>query len=182
MKGEDYQTPPSAPLHLQITPKHHWKPQNTLRHLKYIPLSPRNSLGHSQALFRQSERHLSCQRKSGGTLGEMRVSEDVFWVSGMLVSVYGCLWKCLGYVRGDMGVSRDIWGCLWEVGGPTGGWEGCLAVFSLHLPSILGSHRLDSWHLPVDLAVPDVSNIKMSQSCGRFELLGSLGRGFKAEL
>ena len=59
MKGEDYQTPPSAPLHLQITPKHHWKPQNTLRHLKHIPLSPRNSLGHSVALFRQSERHLS---------------------------------------------------------------------------------------------------------------------------
>ena len=27
-----------------------------------------------------------------------------------------------------------------------------------------------------------VSNIKMSQRYGRFELLGSLGRGFKAEL
>ena len=166
MKGEDYQTPPSAPLHLQITPKHHWKPQNTLRHLKHIPLSPRNSLGHSQALFRQSERHLSCQRKSGGTLGEMRVSEDVFWVSGMLVSVYGCLWKCLGYVRGDMGVSGDFKGCgvraSWEVlGGPQGG---CLVVFSLKFPSILESHKWYPWHFPVDLEVPNVSNIKMSHT------------------
>ena len=56
------------------------------------------------------------------------MSEDVCRVSGMLVSVYGCLWQCLGYVRGDMGVSGDVFGCLggvngsWEVlGGPKGG-------------------------------------------------------------
>ena len=33
-----------------------------------------------------------------------------------------------------------------------------------------------------DLKVPDVSNIEMSQSYGYFELLGSIGRGFKAEI
>ena len=54
----------------------------------------------------------------------MRVSEDVFWVSGMLVSVYGCLWKCLGYVRGDMGVSGDVQGCLGVSGGVGRCWGG----------------------------------------------------------
>ena len=54
----------------------------------------------------------------------MRVSEDVFWVSGMLVSVYGCLWKCLGYVRGDMGVSGDVQGCLGVSGGVGRCWRG----------------------------------------------------------
>ena len=48
------------------------------------------------------------------------MSEDVFWVSGMLVSVYGCLWKCLGYVRGDMGVFGDVLGCL---GVSKGSWK-----------------------------------------------------------
>ena len=82
---------------------------------------------------------------SEGNLGEMRVSEDVFWVSGMLVSVYGCLWKCLGYVRGDMGVFGDVMGCLEvsrgsrKVGLGAGG--GCLVVFSLKFPSILESHK-----------------------------------------
>ena len=54
----------------------------------------------------------------------MRVSEDVFWVSGMLVSVYGCLWKCLGYVRGDMGVSGDVQWCLGVSGGVGRCWGG----------------------------------------------------------
>ena len=68
-----------------------------------------------KAFVRQSERHLSCQGMCGGTLGEMRVSEDVCWVSGMFVGVYGCIWQCLGYIRGDRGVSGDIWGYLWGV-------------------------------------------------------------------
>ena len=37
-------------------------------------------------------------------------------------------------------------------------------------------------HFPVYLEVPDVLNIKMSQSYGHFDLLGSLDRGFRAEL
>ena len=69
------------------------------------------------------------------------MSEDVFWVSGMLVSVYGCLWKCLGYVRGDMGVSGDVYRCL---GGVRGSWKvlGDLrGVSGSLLPSISGSHK-----------------------------------------
>ena len=142
---------PETPLSQQTTPGHPKQPT----------LSPQGVPWLLPALVRESERHLSCQLISEGNLGEMRVSEDACWVSGMFVSVFSCLWQCLGYVRGDMGLSRDIWGCLGEVGGTTGGWDGYLAVFSLHLPSILGGHRLDSWHFPVDLAVPDVSNIKM---------------------
>ena len=59
-----------------------------------------------------------------------------------------------------MGVSQDIWGCLGEVGGCTGGWEGCLEVFFLHSPSIVKSHRFNSWHFPVDLEGPGVSKNK----------------------
>ena len=58
----------------------------------------------------------------------MRVSGGVCWVSGMFLSVCGCLWQCLGYVRGDMGVFGDVMGCLevsrgsWKVGlGAEGG-------------------------------------------------------------
>ena len=56
------------------------------------------------------------------------MSEDVCWMSGMLLSVYDCLCQCLGYVRGDMGVFGDVMGCLgvsrgsWKVGlGAEGG-------------------------------------------------------------
>ena len=41
-----------------------WTLQNTPKHLKHISLSPRNSLDYSQALVRQSERHLGCQGMS----------------------------------------------------------------------------------------------------------------------
>ena len=41
-------------------------------------------------------------------------------MSGMFVSVYGCLWQCLGYVRGDMGVFGDVLGCL---GVSKGSWK-----------------------------------------------------------
>ena len=104
--------PFQPPVHPPTPPKHLLALQNTLRHPKHIPLSARNSLDFYKALNRQSERHLSCQGMSGGTLWEMRVSEDVCWVSGRFVSVYSCLWQCQGYVRGVMGVSGDIWGCL----------------------------------------------------------------------
>ena len=161
------------------------KLQNTLWHPKHSPLSSRNSLDYSKALVRQSEGHLSCQRMSGETLGEMRVSKDVCWVSGMFKSLCSCLWQCLGYVMGDIWVYGDIWGCLgvsmrsWRV---KVGWGGCLVVFPLQFPSILGSHKLDPWHFAVVQEVPNVSYIKMSQSYGCFELLGSLGRDFRAEL
>ena len=179
MKGKFYQTPSSAHLHPLIAQKHTWKPQNTLRHPKHIPLSPRNSIGYSQALFRQSERHLSCQRKSGGTLGEMRRK----WRCLLGVrNVSECLWLPLAMSRGDMGVFGDVYGCL---GGVRGSWKvlGDLrGVSGSLLPSISGSHKWDSWHFPVDPRAPNVSNIKMSQNYGRFELLGSIGGGFRAEL
>ena len=41
-------------------------------------------------------------------------------MSRMFVSVYGCLWQCLGYVRGDMGVFGDVLGCL---GVSKGSWK-----------------------------------------------------------
>ena len=104
--------PFQPPVHPPTPPKHLWTLQNTLRDPKHIPLSARNSLDFYKALVIQSERHLSGQGMSGGTLWEMRVSEDVCWVSGVFVSVYGCIWQCQGYVRGVMGVSGDIWGCL----------------------------------------------------------------------
>ena len=56
MKGKDFQIPLSAPRTPSNTPKHPWTLQNTLRHPKLPPLSPRNSLDCSQALVRQSER------------------------------------------------------------------------------------------------------------------------------
>ena len=45
-------------------------------------------------------------------------------MSGMLLSVYGCLWQCLGYIRGDMLVSGDFKGCVGGVGGCRGAERG----------------------------------------------------------
>ena len=107
------------PFSLPYTLQH---PQNTSGHSKTHSGTPNTSLcppgtaltstKRSLDSLTQTERHLSCQGMPGGTLWEMRVSEDVCWVSGMFVSVYVCLWQYQGYVRGVMGVSGDIWGCL----------------------------------------------------------------------
>ena len=124
-------------IHPPTPPKHTWTLQNSPRHTKHAHMSPMKSLSHFQALIRESERHIVCQGPwqgmSGGTLGEMRVLDDVCWVSGMSVSVWGCLWQCLGFVKGDMWVCGYIWGCLGGVGGCKGDSGRCLVVFS---PSI----------------------------------------------
>ena len=94
--------------------------KNTPRLPKHTPMTPRNSFDYSKTLVRHSERHLGCQGMSGRTLGEMRVSDHVCCMSGMLLSVWGCYGNVLGYVRGDFGVSGDIWGCLWVLEGVRG--------------------------------------------------------------
>ena len=111
LMGKDYRTSPSASRTPSNTPKHLWTLQNTLRHHKHIPQSTTNSFDFYKALVRQSKRHLSCQEMSGGTLWEMRVSEDVCWVSGIFVSVKamsGLSWECLEISEGVWGVSRGI--------------------------------------------------------------------------
>ena len=90
MKGKEFQTPLSAPRTPSNTLKHRKPPPSTPNTL---PCSPRKSLDCSQALVRQSGRHLSCQVMSEGNLGEMRVSGDVCWVSGMFVSVAFNFWS-----------------------------------------------------------------------------------------
>ena len=115
-------------------------PKTPLKHFKTPPGTPNTltslpeKLEYFQALIRQFARHLVCQGMSGRTLGEMRVSDDVCWGSGMFVSVWGCLWQCLGYAKGDMGVFGDIWGSLGGVGGCKGGSGRCPVVFPLQFP------------------------------------------------
>ena len=84
----------------------------------------------------------------------------------------GVIWECLGTSEGVLGVLSCVMGAE----------RGCLVDFSLQFPSILGRHELDPWRFPVDLEGPEVSYIKMSQRYGHFDLLGSFGRGFRAEL
>ena len=117
--------------HSQNTP---WTLQSTPRHPKHPHKSPRKSLGYFQSLVRQFARHLVCQGMSGRTLRVMRVSDAVCWMSGLFVSVKGCLWQCLGYVKGDMGVCGDIWGSLGGVGGCKGAQDGVWLSFPLQFP------------------------------------------------
>ena len=139
--------PLQLPVHPPTPPKHLWTLQNTLRHHKHIPQSTTNSFDFYKALVRQSKRHLSCQEMSGGTLWEMRVSEDVCWVSGIFVSVKamsGLSWECLEISEGDWGVSS-----LEVVEGEGGlkGVSGCI------FPSVsfnFGKSQMRSWHFLVD--------------------------------
>ena len=76
-------------------------------------------------------------------------------------------------------ISRGVEGVLEGVRGTQGGvW----LSFPLQFPSILRSHKVYPLHFPVDLEVPDISDIIMSQIYDNFELLQSLGRCFKAEI
>ena len=88
--------------------------------------------------------------------------------------------------EGDVfGVPEGVLECpegFGGVGGCTGGWRGCLVVFSHQFPSIYESLKWNPWHFLVDLEVPNVSNIKMSHSNGQFDTLGSHGKGLRGEL
>ena len=125
--SQSMDTPANTPKTPLDTSKH---PQTHQTH----PPVPRNNLDYSQALIRQFERHLVCQGMSGRTLRVMRVSDAVCWMSGLFVSVKGCLWQCLGYVKGDMGVCGDIWGSLGGVGGCKGAQDGVWLSFPLQFP------------------------------------------------
>jgi len=176
--SQSMDTPANTPKTPLDTSKH---PQTHQTH----PPVPRNNLDYSQVLIRQFARHLVCQGVSGRTLRVMRVSDAVCWKSGLFVSVKGCLWQCLGYVKGDMGVCGDIWGSLGGVGGCKGPQNCVWLTFPfnfLQIPPILGSRIWDPWHFPVDLEVPDVSSVRVSRGYGHFELVGGLGRSFKAEI
>ena len=109
-----------ARIHPPTPPKHPWKLKKHPQAPQTHPMTPRNSFDYSKTLVRHSERHLGCQGMSGRTLGEMRVSDHVCCMSGMLVSVWGCYGYVLGYVRGGFGVSGDIWGCLGVLEGVRG--------------------------------------------------------------
>ena len=90
------------------TPKTHLETQKHPQAPQTHPHDPQEQIDYSKTLVRHSERHLGCQGMSGRTLGEMRVSDHVCCMSGMLLSVWGCYGNVLGYVRGGFGVSGDI--------------------------------------------------------------------------
>ena len=64
--------------------------------------------------------------------------------------------ECLGVVKADPGRTRE---CVWGACGCFGVSRGVLGVL-----------------------VPNIFNLKTSQSYGRFDLLESFGIGFRAEL
>ena len=155
--------------------------KNTPRHPKHTPWPPGTALTnpkHSSDILRGVWVVKGCQ---GGLWGNESGRSCLLNVRDACECL-GLPWQCLGYVRGDFGVSGDIWGCLGGVGGCKRGSEGCLVVCSFQFPSILGNHKWYPWHFTIDLEVSDVLNIKMPQQNGHFDLLGTLWKGFKAEI
>ena len=74
-------------------------------------------------------------------------------------AAFGNVWDMSWVICGYLGISECVWGCLRRVGECSG------------LRGVSGS------------LFPSFSfNIRKSQSYKRFDLLGSLGRGFRAEL
>ena len=177
---------------VENTPRWLSKPGYTLQHPQNTPGNSKNTPRHPKHTPWPPGTALTTPKHSSDILRGIWVVKGCLgglwrkWEQQIMsFECQGCLWVsggAYGNVRGDIGVSGDIWGCLGGVGGCKRGSEGCLVVCSFQFPSILGSHKWYPWHFPIDLEVSDVSNIKMSQSYGHFDLLGSLGRCFRAEI
>ena len=79
-------------------------------------------------------------------------------------------------------VFGSVLGYIWGVKASKGILRGSVLVHFLQFSSIVSNHKWAYWHFPVDLEVPNAWNIKMSHTHATFGRLGSLGRGFSAEL
>ena len=90
---------------------------------------------------------------------------------GNVLDMSGVLCQCLG-------ISEGVLGELEGVGGLRGMSGSLFSSMSINFQKSQ-MKPLTFCNRPED---PNVSNIKMSQSYGRFDLLGSLGRGFRAEI
>ena len=183
--GKDYQIPLSAPLH-PTTPSGH--PQTHSE----IPRHSQNTSDISNTLPKEVINDHKHSWHSTDIFWHPHFSLSPFWhplTTQMPLRLPG---ECLEVVKAVPGAQGNVFLVLggvlecprvsWGFGENMGGCGECLVVFSLQFASILGNHIWDPCHFVVDLKVPNVSNIKMSQRYGRFDLLGSLGRGFRAEL
>ena len=158
------QTPSEIPRHSHITPdisktlpKHSWHSTEIFWHPHF-----------SQSPFWHP---LTTQMA-------LRLSDECWGVVKAVPGGQGNMFQVLGGVLECPGVFWGSWWC-W---GCMGGCGRCPTVFSLQFSSVLGNHLWDLCNFTTDLEVPNVSNIKISQCYGNFDLLGSLCRGFRAEL
>ena len=101
--------PLKARLHPQMSPKHNWTLQNTLRYPKHIPLSPKNSLDYSQAIVETVWEPFGLSRD---VREDFRGNEGFRWCMLSVRNVCECWGLHLSMSRIGQGWYRSLWGHL----------------------------------------------------------------------
>ena len=102
LMGEKSKVQIKAPLIHLTSPRNPCTPQNIIKHpinISFVPQEQPSPLPSTPLAVREA---FVWSRVVRGTLGEMRLPDDICWVSGMFVSAF----------RNALGMSVLIWGCM----------------------------------------------------------------------